>query len=80
MSKLTPKSATVPRGPELVSVRTMNDVNFWGISGKQLSVTMVGLHMTWDGTSVRMTHDSKPGEEKLLLASGIEHLTFKVGE
>lgn len=81
MSKdLVLKSGTAAKGPELVSVRTLRDVQFFGLHGSQLSASMAGLHIHWNGDVVVVTHDSFPGQVKWLMPGGIEHLTFKEAE
>lgn len=80
MSDMKLKGGTAAKAQELVSVRTLQDVQFFGINGRQLSASMQGLHMSWNGDVVVVTHDSFPGQTKWLLPGGIEHLTFKEAE
>ena len=80
MSDMKLKAGTAPKGPELISVRTTRDVQFFGVHGSQLSASMQGLHMSWNGDVVVVTHDSFPGQTKWLMPGGIEHLTFRDAE
>lgn len=81
MSKdLVLKSGTAAKGPELTMVRTTKDVQFFGVHGSQISSTMLGIHMHWNGEVVVVTHDSFPGLTKWLFPASIEHITFKDAE
>lgn len=61
----------------LHSVTMTENQTVFGMNTKQFSSTMEGLHLSWNGKAVIVTHDLVPGQEEWLLPAGIAKLTFK---
>ncbi len=76
MSELKLKSETKSYGT-VVSVRTIESVQFLGVNGQQLSSSMAGIHLTWNGDVVVVTSDSYPGESRWLFPANISDIRWK---
>lgn len=61
-------------------VRMLNDVQFFGISGSQISSSMSGIKLEWNGDVVVVTCSSYPGQEKWLFPAGIQHIAWEPAE
>jgi hypothetical protein len=79
MSKeLELKSGTKQTFPKPKMVRMLNDVQFFGVSGPQVTEGMGGgIHLEWNGSVVVVTCDSNPGESKWLFPAGISFISWK---
>ncbi len=84
MSKeLDLKSATKPAAPSRPHmVRMREDVQFFGINGKQLTQGQCGIVMDWrsdvaGGVIVVTSPDAFPGESRWLFGGGIQHVSWK---
>ena len=80
MSELKLKSETKQKPMRPSLVRMHEDVQFFGINGKQLSEGMSGIRLEWNGDVVVVTCDSFPGQSKWLFPSGIQYLGWKTDE
>mgnify|MGYP003385315752 CR=1 FL=1 len=61
-------------------VKTTEPVQFFGINGTQISSTMQGIKLVWDGDKVVVTSHSNPGEEKWIFPATIAFMGWKVDE
>lgn len=79
MSELKLKSATT-KTRRLEMVRLSAPVQMFGINGSQVSRSMEGLSLEWDGTQnvVVVTSKSFPGEERWLLPAGIVEMKWSL--
>jgi len=58
-------------------VKTNEPVQFFGVSGTQISSTMAGLHLEWNGEVVVATSDDHPGKEKWIFPATIAFIGFR---
>lgn len=78
MSELKLKSETAKQLNRKVSmVRLAYDFIAWGINSSQLSDQMAGLHLSWNGEAIVVTHDAFPGLEKWVFPGGCKEVTWK---
>lgn len=82
MAELKLKSETaksIKATPHMV--RMHEDVQFFGINGKQVADGMSGVRLEWcpdiAGGVVVVTCDAFPGQSKWLFPSGIQHISWK---
>lgn len=62
-------------------IRMHDDVQFFGVNGKQLTQGMNGIRLEWcpeiAGGIIVVTCDSSPGESKWLFGGGIQYVSWK---
>ncbi len=72
MSELNLKSGTKKPARRMAMIRTLRDMQFFGVNASQLTPGMAGgLRLEWNGEVVIVTHDSYPGEERWVFPAGI---------
>lgn len=77
MSKeLDLKSGTATKPRRVKMVKMTHDINFFGISGSQISQGMSGINLEWNGSVVIVTSDSYPGESRWLFPSAIAYISW----
>ena len=58
-------------------IRLVQDVQFFGICGKQISASMPGVHLAWDTNKVIVTCDQSPRKKIWLLPAQIGSIEFE---
>ena len=61
-------------------VKTTEPVQFFGVSGSQISSNMQGLHLEWNGEVVVVTWDGAPGKEKWIFPATIAFIGWGTRE
>lgn len=75
MSELNLKSPK--KNPKrLAMVRCTKDMQFFGINGSQISATMSGIHLEWNGEVVVVTSDNSKGEERWIFPASISDMKW----
>ncbi len=77
MSELNLKSETKSHLGRLSGVRLSFDFIAFGVNAASLSDTMAGLHLSWNGHVVVVTHDAFPGQTKWIFPAGCREVTWK---
>ena len=77
MSELNLKSPTKQPERAIVMVRTNDDVQFFGVHGRQISATMSGMHLHWNGDVVVVRNDNFPGQERWVFPANISDIHWK---
>ena len=78
VSELKLASGTKATDKVILSVRTVNDVQFFGVNGSQIAASMSGMHLNWNGEVVVVTNDNFPDTERWLFPANISDIQWKL--